>query len=117
MKPLIEATGLVKRFGTTIALDGFDLSVSAGEVVGLAGLEGSGVATAMQMLATLSIFLWAFSFWLLLRGVVRQRYSYAPYLLLLAALLTYEIILPLLSLTVLYPLALRRWKSAGRTVR
>lgn len=70
---------------------------------------------AMQMLATVSIFLWALSFWLLLRGVVRQRWSCAPYLLLLAALLIYEIILPLLSLTVLYPLALRRRKSAGRS--
>ena len=62
---------------------------------------------AMQMLGTISVFLWALSFWLLLRGVVRDRWSCVPYLLLLAALLTYEITLPLLPLTLLYPLALR----------
>ncbi|MGO9108900.1 MAG: hypothetical protein ACLP9L_06670, partial [Thermoguttaceae bacterium] len=43
--------------------------------------------------------------------------SCVPYLLLLAALLTYEIILPLLSLTVLYPLALRPSNSTDRPSR
>ena len=72
---------------------------------------------AMQMLGTISIFLWALSFWLLLREVACDRYSCVPYLLLLAALLTYEIILPLLSLTVLYPLALRPSNSTDRPSR
>jgi hypothetical protein len=72
---------------------------------------------AMQMLGSISVFLWALSFWLLLRGVVRDRYSCGPYLLLLAALLTYEVILPLLSLTLLYPLALGPCKSTGRRGR
>lgn len=53
MKPLIEATGLVKRFGTTIALDGFDLSVSAGEVVGLVGHNGAGKTTFARAVAGL----------------------------------------------------------------
>ena len=69
---------------------------------------------AMQMLGSLSILLWAFSFWLLLRDVVRDRYSWVPYLPLLAALLTYEIILPLVPLTLLYPLAVRPASAADR---
>jgi len=39
---VLEAAGLVKRFGATAALDGFSLTVSAGEVAGLAGHNGAG---------------------------------------------------------------------------
>ena len=42
---MLEATGLVKRFGGITALDGFDLSVAAGEVVGLVGHNGAGKTT------------------------------------------------------------------------
>jgi ABC-type branched-subunit amino acid transport system ATPase component len=34
---LLEVTGLSKRFGGFVALDGIDLSVAAGERVGLIG--------------------------------------------------------------------------------
>jgi ABC-2 type transport system ATP-binding protein len=46
----IEATGLVKAFGTTRALDGFDLSVPAGQVTGFLGPNGSGKSTAIRVL-------------------------------------------------------------------
>jgi len=49
----IETNGLVKRFGTTRALDGLDLSVARGSVYGLLGPNGAGKTTAIRVLATL----------------------------------------------------------------
>jgi ABC-2 type transport system ATP-binding protein len=46
----IEATGLVKAFGATRALDGFDLSVPSGQVTGFLGPNGSGKSTAIRVL-------------------------------------------------------------------
>ncbi len=51
----IEATGLVKAFGDTAAVDGVDLSVSAGSVYGVLGPNGAGKTTTIRMLATLLI--------------------------------------------------------------
>ncbi|MEW1980045.1 ABC transporter ATP-binding protein [Citricoccus sp. NPDC079358] len=45
----IEARDLVKTFGTTQALDGFDLSVPAGQVTGFLGPNGSGKSTAIRV--------------------------------------------------------------------
>jgi ABC-type oligopeptide transport system ATPase subunit len=42
---LLEIKGLVKRFGSLAAVDGVDLSVDKGEVVGLVGESGSGKTT------------------------------------------------------------------------
>ena len=50
---MLEATGLVKRFGTTVALGGFDLSVSAGEIAGLIGHNGAGKTTFARVTAGL----------------------------------------------------------------
>jgi oleandomycin transport system ATP-binding protein len=49
----IEATGLVKRFGKTLAVDHVDLSVRPGMVLGLLGPNGAGKTTVVRMLATL----------------------------------------------------------------
>jgi len=48
--PAIEAEGLVKRYGKTTALSGFDLTVPPGVVY---GLLGAGKTTAVRVLATL----------------------------------------------------------------
>ncbi|MFI2238014.1 ATP-binding cassette domain-containing protein [Streptomyces chrestomyceticus] len=49
----IEVEGLVKRFGTHRALDGVDLAVPAGQVLGLLGPNGAGKTTTVRILATL----------------------------------------------------------------
>ncbi|MDQ1295008.1 MAG: oleandomycin transport system ATP-binding protein [Actinomycetota bacterium] len=49
----IEAEGLEKSFGDTCALDGVDLAVPAGTVLGVLGPNGAGKTTALRILATL----------------------------------------------------------------
>ena len=49
----IEATGLVKSFGETRAVDGVDLAVRSGTVYGVLGPNGAGKTTTIRMLATL----------------------------------------------------------------
>jgi ABC-2 type transport system ATP-binding protein len=49
----IEATGLVKSFGDTRAVDGVDLAVRSGSVYGVLGPNGAGKTTTIRMLATL----------------------------------------------------------------
>jgi ABC-2 type transport system ATP-binding protein len=51
--PAIEAEGLVKNYGKTKALAGFDLAVPAGTVYGLLGPNGAGKTTAVRVFATL----------------------------------------------------------------
>src|SRR5918995_847866 len=53
MDHAIWAEGLVKRFGETTALDGVDLGVRTGTVLGLLGPNGAGKTTAVRVLATL----------------------------------------------------------------
>ncbi|WP_270886358.1 ABC transporter ATP-binding protein [Pedococcus sp. 5OH_020] len=50
MAPVIEAAGLVKKFGSTTALDGLDLTVHEGEVHGFLGPNGSGKSTTIRIL-------------------------------------------------------------------
>src|SRR5258706_2242606 len=49
----VEATGLVKRFGDVVAVDGIDLTVRTGEVFGVLGPNGAGKTTMLRMLTTL----------------------------------------------------------------
>jgi oleandomycin transport system ATP-binding protein len=57
MKPsdevAIEVRGLVKHYGATRALDGVDLSVRRGTVMGVLGPNGSGKTTLVRVLSTL----------------------------------------------------------------
>jgi ABC-2 type transport system ATP-binding protein len=50
MTHAISASGLVKTFGRTRALDGLDLTVSAGEVHGFLGPNGAGKSTTIRVL-------------------------------------------------------------------
>jgi ABC-2 type transport system ATP-binding protein len=45
---VIEARGLRKSFGKTIALDGVDLCIQAGRILGLIGPNGAGKSTALH---------------------------------------------------------------------
>jgi ABC-2 type transport system ATP-binding protein len=50
---MIRTTGLVKRYGKVVALDGLDLAVPKGTVLGLLGPNGAGKTTAIRILTTL----------------------------------------------------------------
>jgi ABC-type transport system involved in cytochrome c biogenesis ATPase subunit len=49
----VDAVGLVKTFGRLRAVDGIDLHVQQGEILGVLGPNGAGKTTALRMLATL----------------------------------------------------------------
>jgi branched-chain amino acid transport system ATP-binding protein len=51
--PLLAITGLVKRFGGFRALDGLTLDLSAGEILGLVGPNGSGKTTCINVISGL----------------------------------------------------------------
>lgn len=53
MHNAIQAEGLVKRYGETKALDGVDLVVPQGRLLGVLGPNGAGKTTAVRILATL----------------------------------------------------------------
>jgi ABC-2 type transport system ATP-binding protein len=53
MTPTIEAAGLRKRFGKTVALDGLDLVAEPGQVLAVLGPNGAGKTTFVRTVATL----------------------------------------------------------------
>jgi ABC-2 type transport system ATP-binding protein len=53
MTDMIRTSGLVKRYGKVVALDGLDLAVPKGTVLGLLGPNGAGKTTAVRILTTL----------------------------------------------------------------
>jgi lipooligosaccharide transport system ATP-binding protein len=52
--PLIEARGLVKRFGDFTAVDGIDVHVERGEAFGFLGPNGAGKSSTMRMIGCTS---------------------------------------------------------------
>ncbi|WBB54496.1 ABC transporter ATP-binding protein [Verrucosispora sp. WMMD573] len=53
-RPLIQARGLVKRFGDFTAVDGIDVEVRAGEAFGFLGPNGAGKSSTMRMVGCTS---------------------------------------------------------------
>ena len=51
---MIRAEGLEKRYGETVALDGVDLDVPTGSILGVLGPNGAGKTTAVRILTTLA---------------------------------------------------------------
>ncbi len=52
--PAIEISGLVKRYGDAVALDGIDLSVAEGSVFGFLGPNGAGKTTTLRIITGLA---------------------------------------------------------------
>ncbi len=52
---MIEAQGLTKRYGDTVALAGIDLEVAGGSILGVLGPNGAGKTTAVRILTTLAV--------------------------------------------------------------
>jgi ABC-2 type transport system ATP-binding protein len=48
--PVIEVRGLTKRYGSTVAVDGIDLTVHGSEIFALLGPNGAGKTTTLEML-------------------------------------------------------------------
>ena len=53
-QPLIQARGLVKRFGGFTAVDGIDVEVQPGEAFGFLGPNGAGKSSTMRMIGCVS---------------------------------------------------------------
>jgi len=53
-QPLIQARGLVKRFGDFTAVDGIDVDVQTGEAFGFLGPNGAGKSSTMRMIGCVS---------------------------------------------------------------
>ena len=53
-EPLIQARGLVKRFGDFVAVDGIDVDVHPGEAFGFLGPNGAGKSSTMRMVGCVS---------------------------------------------------------------
>src|SRR5213593_1313649 len=53
MTAAIEASGVVKRFGETVALDGLDLVAEQGVILAVLGPNGAGKTTFVRAIATL----------------------------------------------------------------
>ncbi len=51
---MVEAVGLIKRFGDFVAVAGIDFSIARGEVFGFLGPNGAGKTSTMRMIACMS---------------------------------------------------------------
>ena len=50
VEPALSCTGIVKRYGDVLAVDGLDLEVRRGECFGLLGPNGAGKTTTIEIL-------------------------------------------------------------------
>jgi fructose transport system ATP-binding protein len=51
VRPVVEARGLVKRFGRVVALDHADLDLMPGEILGLIGDNGAGKSVLIKSIS------------------------------------------------------------------
>ena len=51
---IVSARGLTKRFGDHVAVDGIDVDVREGEIMGFLGPNGAGKTTTIGLLITLA---------------------------------------------------------------
>ena len=49
VQPLLQVSGLTRRFGGLVAVDGVEFTVNDGEILGLLGPNGSGKTTVLNM--------------------------------------------------------------------
>ena len=56
MSAVVQAKGLSKRYGTTVALDNVNLDIQPGRIVGLVGPNGAGKTTALKAILGLTEF-------------------------------------------------------------
>ena len=56
MSAVIQASGLSKRYGRSVALDAVDLTIEPGRIVGLIGPNGAGKTTALKAILGLTEF-------------------------------------------------------------
>src|SRR6185437_6108896 len=49
--PILAASGIRKRFGALVVLDGVDFAVGAGDAIGIVGPNGAGKTTLLNVLA------------------------------------------------------------------
>jgi ABC-2 type transport system ATP-binding protein len=47
-RDVVTVRGLRKRYGERVVVDGLDLTVAAGEIVGLVGANGAGKTTTVE---------------------------------------------------------------------
>jgi len=56
LSDIIVVKGLVKRYGSDVAIDGLDLRIKKGEIFGFLGPNGAGKTTAVRVISTLTDF-------------------------------------------------------------
>ena len=56
LKPLLQAKGLMKRYGTVVAMNGADFDLYPNEVLGVIGDNGAGKTTLIRAISGATLF-------------------------------------------------------------